>query len=267
VGAARNCALEQCRTDYAAFLDSDDRWHPEKNEVFLKEAERLRQPDLLFSDALSISAGGKIRGAIRRELPPGKSVFESMLLTNCVTTSTAMVKRSAWVEAGGFREDFHCPAGVEDWDFFLRVARHGSVAHIRRALADYRVHPESATQTKRGDLLKDGIRALRSAAVDVSPALRRAAMRSLFFQSAVRHVAARDGAAARRDLARAGCSLRSGALWGVSWGGAPAVTALRGIRRALSAGRRALFRAETDAVVQYFPSREGNAEPRPLDRP
>ena len=62
VAAARNRGVEMCGTAYAAFLDADDRWHPEKTEMFLAEAERQGGPDLLFCDALAIDPEGGARG-------------------------------------------------------------------------------------------------------------------------------------------------------------------------------------------------------------
>jgi hypothetical protein len=217
-----------------AFLDADDVWHVDKLAIFSRALAERPEAYLLFSDAMKIDFGERLLRRISGK-PRGRGTWESLLKTNWVITSTAMVRRSAAQSVGLFRTDFQCRAGVEDWDFFLRLVRAGPSVYVPGAWTFYRQHEAGAIQGQRKKLLEDSLRVLGLNASGVRPSLRKKAEAMVWFESGVRNLVSCDAVSARRDLSKSLGSwpfhLRAALLWIVSLGGEPTVQFLLKCRR------------------------------------
>ncbi len=66
----------------------------------------------------------------------------------CTPGPGAFIRRRAIEAAGGRDPSFRY---VADFEFWLRVARHGTLARIPATLATFRVHPSSASVSDRGE--------------------------------------------------------------------------------------------------------------------
>lgn len=129
--AARNTGLEAATGDLAAFLDSDDLWHAEKQEKQLAFMARL---------GLVASCTGfeTISSGVAREVwrPYGETLSERDAAWGCYTSpgSTLVARRDALMSSGGYDADF---ARFEDWDLMLRLvsANPGRVGFLNEALA------------------------------------------------------------------------------------------------------------------------------------
>lgn len=117
VSAARNTGIKRARAPLIAFLDSDDRWLPEKLGVqvsFFRE-----NPEALICQTQEIwIRNGRRVNPRDRHLKPAGDIYVPSLKRCLVSPSAVMVKKSLLEEVGLFDEDL--PA-CEDYDLWLRI--------------------------------------------------------------------------------------------------------------------------------------------------
>jgi glycosyltransferase involved in cell wall biosynthesis len=162
---ARNTGLGQCRTPWVAFLDSDDRWQPEKLARFMAATEAQPEAVLIGSDYWMVDRDTGRREtmlafidremmpwwesdpliarvvpcAAIRENPEHLGTREAMLATQLgeflwVHTSSAMVRLDPVKKLGGFDD---CLSQTEDIRLWLQLSEQGPVVFISEALATY----------------------------------------------------------------------------------------------------------------------------------
>jgi len=138
--AARNRALAAAQATYVAFLDADDRWHPEKIARQVAMLEERPDCGLVHTLAGLIDTEGR---AVRESplLPPpahraSGDCLLPLLGANAIVISSVMVRKTL-IEQESFRVDV---CGVEDWDMWVRLAARTRFERIDEPLTDYRVH-------------------------------------------------------------------------------------------------------------------------------
>ena len=144
IGAAMNAGLATTRGEYIARLDSDDLWLPE----FLQTQTQVldRQPDigLVYARAVGRDSAGKALSyvlGIPPRYPPDS--FKSMVYDDCTCNITVLVRKACLDRVGPYDESLHAH---EDWDIWLRVARHYSFAFTDQVLAVFRRHGGNITE-------------------------------------------------------------------------------------------------------------------------
>jgi glycosyltransferase involved in cell wall biosynthesis len=131
--ASRNKALELACGDLIALCDDDDEYAPDHLDT-LNAA--LPGRDLVYSGAV-IRATRRDGGV---ELLEFSYPFDAALLrrTNFVVPSSSLYRKSLHDALGPFDE---AADQYWDWDWVLRVAEHGAIAHVPRITLtyDYRI--------------------------------------------------------------------------------------------------------------------------------
>lgn len=143
IGAARNTGLRKAQGRYIAFLDSDDVWLPNLLEVGVPILEEHPAIGVVYAKAQAMDKYGKpmsqIRGAPQKY--PGDAL-KSALYGDFLCIIATLVRRECWDRVGPFDETL---MAREDWDMWIRIAKHYRLAHVDKVLARFRMHDDQRT--------------------------------------------------------------------------------------------------------------------------
>ena len=117
--AARNCGIKASRGELIAFLDSDDRWHPDK--LLLQVEAMEREPAYLISHTGEVwYRNGELLQQKKKHKKLSGDIFKRSLSMCMVSMSTVIARRELFDHIGFFDEALPC---CEDYDFWLRASR------------------------------------------------------------------------------------------------------------------------------------------------
>jgi len=131
---ARNLGVQSATSEYIAFLDADDAWHPQKIEKQLAALAAAPDAVLCYTGLLNFRADGW--KSATPATPPGRLRAELLIRNPRVVPSCVLVSRAAFVRAGGFDPALK---GSEDWDFVLAMLEQGALCTVEAPLTRYRV--------------------------------------------------------------------------------------------------------------------------------
>jgi glycosyltransferase involved in cell wall biosynthesis len=134
-GLARTCnrGAREAGGELFAFLSADDRFEPSYVSELASALER--QPDAAFA-----YCAARLFGAESGMMPSRPFSAFSLIRGRNYVNGSALTRRTAYLEAGGYPEDL--PEGAfDDWDFWLTMVEHGHRGtYVPKPLLHWRRH-------------------------------------------------------------------------------------------------------------------------------
>lgn len=143
ISAASNSALNLAQGDFVALLDNDDVLDSNALYYMIKELNKNRDLDLIYSDEDKIDFKGNMC------MPHFKPDFslDTLLSINYICHFT-MIRKSIIDEIGGFRSEYN---GAQDYDLFLRIIdKTKRIGHVSKILYHWRM-TDTSTASKSGN--------------------------------------------------------------------------------------------------------------------
>jgi glycosyltransferase involved in cell wall biosynthesis len=146
-----NYAVKQSDRPYIALLHHDDIYRPDLLEKWAEVLDRRPRVSFVFN-----RYGVYGNDFVYSETMPGESFSGRWFLANflfprwgCAVRGTAMVRRAAWQEVGGLREQFGL---LGDIDLWMRLARNWDVGYVDEPIIHVRQErPEDYPQDYKGE--------------------------------------------------------------------------------------------------------------------
>ena len=134
--ASRNDGASKGNAPWVALLDDDDRWSPDKLRRQLDELER--EPGALWSATGCVKTDQDMKPVSTWSMEGGSGDMVDRLLVACVVPaggSSVLVQRDLFAKVGGFDTSL---SAAEDWDLWIKLARHSPVSYVDEPLVAYR---------------------------------------------------------------------------------------------------------------------------------
>ena len=137
---ARNKAIELSKGAYIAFLDSDDRWQPNKLEIQLRFMQK-RNIALSFTSYYAVNEQRENKKLL---IAKEEVTYKNLLTNNYIGCLTAMYS----IQHLG-RVYFPLVSKRQDWALWLKITRNNVIAHgIQQPLAWYTRRDASVSSNK-----------------------------------------------------------------------------------------------------------------------
>ena len=122
----RNIGLDHAKSQFIAFLDSDDYWHPEKLEISIASMDR--NTDFVYHDLYRVRLENPSKQSSKDIVKSSKiykNAYTQLLRQgNVIPNSSVLVRKTAFANVGYFCEEKSFIA-VEDYDMWIRLAKNG----------------------------------------------------------------------------------------------------------------------------------------------
>ena len=136
LSAARNTGIESASGEYIAFLDDDDRWHPEKLSRQVPVLNRDPAVGIVTCCLASVSPEGELLRC-ERDKPSG-DLSRTIFRKNVIGTPSRVLVRPECFEAVGlFDEEL---STKQDWDLYIRICQDWEVRCLDDILCFRTVH-------------------------------------------------------------------------------------------------------------------------------
>ncbi len=133
--AALNTGFRASRGEYLTLTSDDNRYAPNALSVLVEALQSRPQVGLVYSGYRLIDEHGNFIRNVLAEPP-------ELLNRKCVVGASFLFRRQVYQVIGDFNEELF---GIEDYEYWLRIAQRFRIEAIDDILYDYRVHPASLT--------------------------------------------------------------------------------------------------------------------------
>ena len=136
LSSARNHGAEHARAEWLAFLDDDDLWAPDKLFRQVSAANEAGR-DWAYTGSVNIENGRIVRSV---PAPSEEEVVATLPRFPILPGggSNVIVRRETFTQVGPFNP--RLASGGEDWELWIRLAKHGWPAGVREPLMAKRIH-------------------------------------------------------------------------------------------------------------------------------
>ncbi len=200
--AAKNRGLREARGEFIGFCDADDRWLPDKLARQLPRFEGAPRLGVVYGDFDCIDGEGRPTTTPRWPCFSGR-ITGKLLVDNFVHFPTALVRREAVEQAGGFDESLTMAI---DYDLWLRISLDWDFLHVPETVVEYRLW-EGQMSHRTGERLDNAFRMMKRFLADhpgsVTPAESRYAWTYTYVTRACWHAGQGRIRAAASDYLRA----------------------------------------------------------------
>ena len=142
-GAARNAGILAASSDFIAFLDSDDLWHPEKILRCHKALSADPSVNFLVHWEVMHLENGRTKELLNgAKLRKDKNLSRQLYSGNMFSTSAVVCCRALLAQCGGF--DTHL-SSAQDYELWLRMSPYIRTEVINSFLGTYIVRSNNIT--------------------------------------------------------------------------------------------------------------------------
>ncbi len=142
----RNRGISASKGKYVALCDDDDIWEPNKLEVQVKTMEDSPLIDMSYTNGRVLKNGILFEAALNRR-KVFDNHFNELLYGNFIPNSSVLIRRTVFDKIGliNISDEFR---GIEDYEFWFRIARNCKLEYIDLPLIQYRVHADNITYSR-----------------------------------------------------------------------------------------------------------------------
>lgn len=145
-GAARNLAIEKSSGNWLAFLDSDDKWLPDKLMIVKSEIESNHGIGIITHNEFEeneMQPDKKQFVARHKNYDDSKKLFLQLIRGNLFSTSCMVIRKDIVIKAGGFDQTL---LSAQDYDLWIRCAEFSEAVYLEEALAIYLIRSDNITR-------------------------------------------------------------------------------------------------------------------------
>lgn len=159
--ATYNLCLKYTNSEYIAFIDNDDLWHPDKLKKQVEILDSRSDIGLVYTNGDVIDESDNILYPLLESGHRETNEIGSILL-NCYirTPSTVMVRSSILRSVGKFKEGI-----IPDQDMWIRIKELTDFCFINEKLIYYRSHSEQLSNLSNKKMWKDALKTLNDAII------------------------------------------------------------------------------------------------------